>query len=738
MTANEVLAYYFGPGAITAYRTNINAMARDAWPSAAVGSHPESVLHPKFKPGDKFTIEADFSAHSPLFSDIKALMNRATARWAELGLPITRDEWRDADLPDGEAHAKAVSEGHAAITKVTRDNYAEVCEILSLVDNAAKFTIQRYVPPAWYIQDMGANHVAISPLLKRAVAILKRIAQRLLLSDRGKLLMRGVLDEYSDPFGTAVGWPLFKSATLLGDDEEPDDAKLEVLSMLEGSLKHIKWRNDAAVYDEIVRAWVSRVPDEFARSNPLVYLVNRRYRVGGKFNPDWGRWGETRLLREMKGAPYMRIAQAAPWVGNLLQGTLMPYFKALRMMLKGCYHTAELSSRYVNQLRDQSRPWFVAESDISQYDLNLAIEVTDAVDDVIASLTPMPAAAKAILHKVRRTAIAMPDPSNVGEQKRALVISGDIMLPSGIKLTAEYGTLCNVLVTICWMINAGWRERDILTYWDADDERWPILWLMQGDDKAVMGHDLPKLTRQVAQEATMYPLIGTTAKVALCDRFLQKHMYMGALTPVIGRMIQQRLSNEHPPESPEQYMMGVVASMVGVNGYTQDTPLDAAHDEPQDAPPPGEGTRVPPPRPTTQPHPGMVRWQREALRVIIDQLERAEVPQGRAIAFLKALDTDKPDVAWLRSENRQATMDMVAFMTEENAKKRASALSRLLLFRDRYKYSASVADFFDELASSQADWATAVEEYERKKVLFAKEAYATIGLPQDLFMQKGP
>jgi hypothetical protein len=382
-----------------------------------------------------------------------------------------------------------------------------------------------------------------------------------------------------------------------------------------------------------------------------------------------------------------------------------------------------LAERYVARLRSPEQP-FVVESDISAYDLNLSLDATDMLDDLIASLTSKPAAALSLLRRIRRTPIAMPDPSNVGEQRKAVVVTGDIMMPSGIKLTAEYGTLCNVAVTIAWQIQAGWRESRIIDYWDVDDTKQPITWLIQGDDKAVINPDLRTAARQVTQEAELYGLIGVSGKVAISDRFLQKHMYLGMLAPVAGRMVQQRLCNENAPESLEQYTMGVTSSLVGFNGYVPSLASSSitATDSSMGV------------RPLKELPPAVLRWQKRTLRMISDNLQRAAVPPSVAIEFINELAKDAPNHAKLYEMNKTAATDLTNFMLKKKADDAVTALSKLLLFFDRYKYSATIAGFFDELAGNSDTFAEAAAEYERKKVAFANRAYEIIGLNKQMFM----
>jgi hypothetical protein len=714
MPWNEVLDHFYGAGGYEEVPSDIRAMRRDQWPSEEAGHHPHSMLAPRFKELDFLSVPGTVAGRSKMLGDLKRSVVSRVDEWAAAGLPVKRDEWREHDMPDTGALAEIIVSGSdRRLANKFFDDYAYHAQLIAYIDNLSKFTLQRYVPPLWYMQNMSANRVAITPLMKRALGLLQRIATRLLRSNEGKILLAEVRDTYSDPIGTAVGWPLFTSSTTL-TDEVTDDAKFQVLALFEDVGKGHNWADSAESFESFITALSHRVPAGYLRDFPLAYLVNRRSRVGGKYYPDWALKRGAVLQYEIAGAPYSRIAQAAPWVGNLLQGQVLPYFKALRMLLTGCYHTGEMTNLHLEHLRSGSQ--FVVESDISQYDLNFALDITDAIDDIIASLSPKPRYAKAMLASIRRRGILMPHPENMGQQTTGLMTKGPIMLPSGIKLTAEYGTLGNVLVTLCYQLAKGERESTIIDYWDARTHNHKPRWLMQGDDKAVIGPDPYALTAQVKEEATLYGMIGTSAKVELSDRFLQKHLMDGRRLPVVGRIVQQRLGNENSPDTPEQVVVGLTASTLGVLNYLGPDQVAAERAK-------GKlGRRI-------------LDLQQEGMDLILSSYTTAGAPYKDLIDSTKAVLQSRRDGGLAaHAAGKRAAAKLIAKLQAIDGELDISSASKLLLFMDRNRYSASVASFFDTLEEQSDEWASLILEYENKKIEFARAAYEILGIPQDLLV----
>lgn len=713
MPYEEALAHWFGRENVSYVDLDIRAMRRDQFPSVHAARHPDTMLQPSFQDLDFSVLPDTLAGRKKVFASIREVIGELMDRWVALGLPVKRDAVRGIDLPDTGALASAIiASPRGKEARTVAQSYDEVCQLVASLDNLPKFTIQRYVPTGWYLQDMSANHVTVAPVMKRAVAILARIARRLLHSDAGKVEMQAVLDEYSDPFGTAVGWPIFASSLDL-TDEIRDDAKIAILSQFDGVFKGMSWGDSPATHKAMIERLKARVPAGPLQDFPLAYLVNRRSRLGGKFNPDWALRSGVVATRELFGAPYARIAQAAPWMGNLIQGTIFPYFKALRKMLTGCYHTQELVDQYLPRLKKGDT--FVLESDISQYDLNFAIEITDAIDEVIAQLTNKPALALSVLRAIRRTPILMPNPGNMEGRSGGIYVTGDIMLPSGIKLTAEYGTLGNVLVTICYQLEKGERETDIVAYWDAATNNSRARWLMQGDDKAVIGESLPQLVKAITQEASLYPLIGTTAKVEICDRFLQKHMYRGRVLPVASRFVQQRLGNETAPESFEQMMMGLTTAAAGINGYD---PMSESGELLSSRRLSGQAADI----------------QLKVVRLVEQSMKMAAVPFPPALKFISELLAERPQYKTLKRLHEEASRALIAKMGIDGDDPELTGVSKMLLYFDRHKYSASVADFYAELMATSPEWRRLTAEFEGKKVAFADLAYKTLHLPKTLFL----
>lgn len=712
MPYTEALNHWFGAENLTFTSLDIRAMRRDQFPSISAARSPDTMLQPSFKDLDFAVLPDTLQGRQKVFQDIREAIATTVERCKAVGIPVKRDPVRGIEVADTAALASLlIAQPRGAVSRWCAANFDELTQIVATLDNLPKFTIQRYVPTAWYLQDMSANHVKISPLMKRALAVLNAIARRLLRSEAGKAAMQEVLDEYSDPFGTAVGWPLFTSSLDLTEDIR-DDAKIAVLAQFDGVFDGLPWADNPLTYHAMKERLKARVPSGPLQDFPLAYLVNRRSRLGGKFNPDWALRDTVVVTRGLFGAPYARIAQAAPWIGNLIQGTIFPYFKALRKMLTGCYHTQDLVNEYLPQLKSGEK--FVLESDISQYDLNFAIEITDAIDDIISGLTTKPRLAKEVLRMIRRTPILMPNPENMEGRTDGIYVSGEIMLPSGIKLTAEYGTLGNVLVTICHQLASGERERDIINYWDAASNNSRARWLMQGDDKAVIGPSLSALTRSIVQEAELYAHIGTTAKVEVCDRFLQKHLFRGRMAPVAGRYLQQRLGNENAPETLEQLMMGLTTAASGMATFDANSPdgvlaVDRRYN--------GEAAKI----------------RRRVVEIVKNSMEAAAVPYPPALEFVRTLASPSPNPAKLKKLHDAAAVALIARLQLEEDAPDLSGISKMLLYFDRHKYSASVADFYADLTSSSPAWAALTQEFDAKKVAFADLAYKTLKLPKNLF-----
>lgn len=487
----------------------------------------------------------------------------------DLSLPTKENAYLRGQVPDMDAVINdIVQNGNGSkYYNIVNDNYHDLQLIYTNADLASKFTLQRYVRKGWYISDMKAKRTSIAN--PKQLEVLKAMMKGLKLNQQNfPSSMSELIEEMSVPLGTNAGYPIFKAQMKDGIDE----AKLEVAVQLKGAYPNVNFSklsvNDVKKAEQFMKDKFSRYP--FGKELHAT-AINRRMKPTGKAIPHF----DPTAGLNFRGMTYMYPDQRKVWMNsypaNLEISTFIHQIKGPRKNVEGMYHDSKSRKKYYGRLKNGNFP-FIFENDAVGFDINMSIQHYDTLCDHLAELTSNPAVASYILKRIRRYPIIIPDPNNVGTDKSAIVLRTETSLPSGTLATGEIGSFfTGWMVSYGYVLSGHWTLNDVIDYFSGKtlSTSKPIP-LISGDDNTHMAKDLPDMIKMYRGIKQSYEEFGMGSEIVIGDRFLMRHIQKGIDEPVLARAIQQRLNNEHIPDSWQKYFLGFMTATNGMNGITYD------------------------------------------------------------------------------------------------------------------------------------------------------------------------
>jgi hypothetical protein len=428
-------------------------------------------------------------------------------------------------------------------------------------DVNGKLIMQRGMRHGWYLNDFSAKRRKLpsawvaneSDLIEFLVDNLKRFkgfSTDELLGDDEDLEFA---EDLGEPMTTNSGYPYYET-------DKPGFAGTTkakgILFMKDPFLKYDPTK--IAILDHI-RKWSFADP---MYRHPFAVAANRRYGPSNKFLEVWN--FENNVLTHdhlTKGIPNVRQVYMACASYNIILSVVSRCTRTLRRCTTGMYHSTELRNNYMSKLKGK----FVVESDFSQYDKSVSIELRQFFERLALACLKQVYQDKdqyLALKSLRALEAApylpyvMPDPNDQIGVGFGIIADGVWGLFSGIKVTSDIGTVISWCTTaFALSITTQTPLKTLLKQLQKGDD---YVLLANGDD-ILVGFSPAKWRLYGKKFYNALPIIydqfGLKGKVLNGSRFLMRHLPDDS--PVWSRIWQQTFANEKKITSLPQFFIGL-------------------------------------------------------------------------------------------------------------------------------------------------------------------------------------
>lgn len=498
----------------------------------------------------------DGSSLSLFKSQALHLLNSLVDMWRSLGLPTTKDEERQIEVPD--------------VEKVMRDSLKSgkppeqremIGYITSNVDILLKASLQRTVLPGWWVVSYDGKKSSGDSHLFEAVSILVEAFGIITKSAKFKSVFESTIKDQGDPLDTSIGFPYYTSEM---SKEGVPVAKLKMLDQYKG------FPAQPSSWQEIRSHVVSRGRSDFEKAFPFAIAPIVRIQPGYKWAHNWRRTDTGfQLIGDVRGNSTNRVAWMAPYMLNLALSPLQSHWKALRKMIPGLFHDGITRVSDISYLKKENP--FLLESDFSNYDRSIPVDVISHLASEYAKLTRRPKYWESALNQTQFD-IPLIWPDHVsGERGRGWVFTPkSLALLSGLKITSEIGSFMNIIINIAGWLETGYKTRAqtiaYLTSRLSSDYSKPEV-LIQSDDTLLIDGDFSKLVAKAEAFETGAKMAGIKSSLSFGDKFLMRHLSSGSDLPVASRIWQNTLNNEDPQQDPLVFSVGLAVRTDGILGY---------------------------------------------------------------------------------------------------------------------------------------------------------------------------
>jgi hypothetical protein len=286
-----------------------------------------------------------------------------------------------------------------------------------------------------------------------------------------------------------------------------------------------------------------------------------------------------------RGVNSQRVAHMVPYIYNVLTTPMANLLKTARMLLPGAYHDGPAKTRRHARLNNMSKQGklFLAEADYSNFDRFIAVDMVREIISMFTDLVPSKDYwTRAMMYLHDDASLLWPDFSSIEEGIGWAFKPGSLALLSGVKVTAETGTLLNSVVNGEALARTyGWNESQLfdylVQYTSSDVGSKPEYYYVQSDDTQLIASSLKSLINHGNEFEKAITAAGLKGSHAIADRFLMRHLQNGADRPVPARVWQNTLSNESPPEHELIFLAGLAARTDGLFGCKTVDPFNTAY-----------------------------------------------------------------------------------------------------------------------------------------------------------------
>jgi len=284
-----------------------------------------------------------------------------------------------------------------------------------------------------------------------------------------------------------------------------------------------------------------------------------------------------KIDRDERGNTTNRVAFNASYIQNQMLSPVQSEWKTFRKLIPGIFFDGNTKTEVLNVIRSSKS--IVFESDFSNYDRSIPNNLASAIFAMYARLTKHPDYYYKLLKGTHQhLPLIWPDwiPGKRGTGWIFWV--DELALLSGLKITAEVGTLVNLVVIMQSILDAKLMdEKQLFTYLTRNSitrsTNQDVLFLIQSDDTMFCHKDLKVLQRLTNSFISNANEAGLKGSLELGDRFLMRHMTDGVDRPLASRIWQNTLSNESGYQDPLKFMVGMVARTDGLFGLKSVDPF---------------------------------------------------------------------------------------------------------------------------------------------------------------------
>jgi hypothetical protein len=559
LTPYDILKEIYGSASLIGLNWKIQYASRDV-PGKNHWMNPakfDAFLIPKHGAITKYYSET--ADHAAIILEI------ISKRWTELGLPTKPTGVRNTPVPD----TKTVIASPKLMAIFFR-NYHECVHLVADADSLTRYTVQRYVRPFWYIRNMKANVVIQSQEDSKVLdAYLSGLSRLLYGSSDGANMLKQTASTTSDPIGTNSGWPVMSSSIL---------GKMDSKKFLNSIMHPVKTSDPSKWNINDVENWAVALAIKSSKftgiqneSVPFATMLTRRFKPNYKPIPGFNDEPNGVLSSALLGYPEQRVAFMFSYLHNLMTTPIMVHLKTSRKLVQGMYHDEDGKKRYSDILRRASQSGhFLIENDAGGFDTNISMHSFQIASSLISKHFKLPYSSdlnQQLMMGVRTNKLIIPDPASDTKNTGLLMINTPATgLQSGSKLTGEWGSLITKWLNLITYYQLGWMSMDDIVKHGAtgtmpDPTR---LQLIQGDDNTHIIKNAKEALELSNTLEKVYTSFGIKADIELSDRFLMRHVANADDSPVLGRIYQQRLSNEKAPDNYLVAAIGLGASLENV------------------------------------------------------------------------------------------------------------------------------------------------------------------------------
>lgn len=491
----------------------------------------------------------------------------------DIGLPIIKDDERGVVLIDSDQINEWLNPKHPK-HKLLRDEWHHISFLLANQDIMKKYCVVRAINVGWWVNSYSGKKSSSPTAFTQALRVFRKAVIYLRSTNAYKDAFDGLADTMGDPTTTNTGWPYYGSRV---QDGVPID-RLRTVDLFEGV--GFNFRN----LDELFDTFSDRAKHTPLGKYTFAMAPLRRQQYGFK-TAHMFKYSSMGLSYEFDrtGLNSVRTAWMASYVYNLLLSPVMRDAKALRMILPGCYHDGPAMKR--RHARRKKHKYYIVEADYSNYDRFIPLDVIYSIIDILTEGYERKSLYNALAKSTfNRMQLIWPD-STGGTGDAGIVLSPDETgLFSGVKPTAEWGTLTNLIINLQACLDAGLLDEDsAFSYLTMYEKQEPgsgeELFNIQSDDDVLLNQDPLLLYRQVDAFRNLTKTAGIKTSIQVGDRFLMRHIDSGKDTPVSARVYQNTLSNETPPEDPETFVVGLAVRTDGLLGHKTFDPFETGRNQ---------------------------------------------------------------------------------------------------------------------------------------------------------------
>jgi len=514
--------------------------------------------HLRFSPSrdDPFVFE-DNAHYDKILDMVKSGIDSLVKDAEGMGLPI------GLDADPGDLFRAAMS-----ISDLPSRRIASM--VIAELGIGQKFTIQRRVPEYYYINEHSPNNVSPSADDIRAY---KRIVETVLRQSDVKKVREFLMNEseLADPLDTNSGAPFFRS----GPEYRYLNASLYrgILSRdMDDVSQDYQDSELVQTHMKLIKPLVDRIQLIARHLNiPPAAVIgcgsNKRTGPSRKPAPAFIKQGldlvaDYDVTNDVRGRQVFMVSM----IYNLLTGPPTQMMTHIRKKIPGFY----FSGTFDNDLqawKQEHRDFQFIESDFSGMDRTYSVPLRLMIIRILMhhSREIIPQWMWRVLAAHPWMPYLIPDflDENLGSNGGLICVPKEAGagLYSGLKATSAIDSNGAIIFLQKWLTNLGFP--DIICDMIGSQKMGNIFLCNQGDD-VLAGFETDTLGRNTAGEIYQYATeaanaIGFKVELIPGDTYLMKHCVPSTMSPLLTRILQQTISNEHIRDTFVIFKLGMLA-----------------------------------------------------------------------------------------------------------------------------------------------------------------------------------